>query len=304
MDAGTVFEELTHDYLVGLKLAKRSPRTLLNYGHTLRKLGTWCRDHHPEALADPSEFTPRRIQRWLYDEAASGIAESSVLKLYIDARAFFGYVMKQDENWLTRNPVSEVPRPAADIPVVEGVSPETVRRLIAAPTRSLFHARRDEAWLRLLYDTGIRVGELRGIDTSDLNWEHGTVLVSGKTGPRTVPFGDATLVSLRKYARSRMSHPLAEQDAFFLGTRGRMAYNTIRQTLIRKCRDAGVDPVHPHRFRYGWLDSFLEDGGSVQDAMTIGGWSSPLEITRRYGVSGRERRARSAMRRHSPGNRL
>ena len=77
-------------------------------------------------------------------------------------------------------------------------------------------------------------------------------------------------------------------------------------SLIERClsgEQAGVQDVHPHRFRHTFADQWLANGGSVDDLMYVAGWSTydmPLRYARGRGID----RAAQAHARLSPGDRI
>jgi integrase/recombinase XerD len=51
--------------------------------------------------------------------------------------------------------------------------------------------------------------------------------------------------------------------------------------LSRRGEQAGIQNVHPHRFRRSFADSWLAAGGSTDDLMHITGWKT-YDMVREY----------------------
>jgi integrase len=71
----------------------------------------------------------------------------------------------------------------------------------------------------------------------------------------------------------------------------------------RRGMEASVQNCYPHRFRHTFADSWLAQGGNVDDLMNVAGWKSiamPLRYAKGRGVA----RAAEAHKRLSPGDRL
>jgi site-specific recombinase XerD len=124
--------------------------------------------------------------------------------------------------------------------------------------RPIFLGRRDEVILRLLLDTGVRVSELCGLKLEDVDLDREVAHVIGKgSRPRAVPFGARTGQAIDRYLRVRALHARASSPKLLLRLRGAMTVDEIREVLEVRSRHAGVDGVHPHRFRHtsrtaGW----------------------------------------------------
>ena len=122
-------------------------------------------------------------------------------------------------------------------------------------------------------------------------------------------FGGRTAVALRRFLRAREYHPGKASPALFLAVREsrtpgwRLTGKGVADMLDRRCRLAGVPPIHPHAFRHSWAHDLMANGANESDVERLAGWSSPLMV-RRYGNSAADQRARDAARRLARGDRL
>jgi integrase len=77
----------------------------------------------------------------------------------------------------------------------------------------------------------------------------------------------------------------------------------MRAMVKRRGRQAGIQNVHPHRFRRSFADKWLEGGGSVDDLMHITGWKT-YGMVREYTEARGIARAHQAHARLIPGDRI
>jgi integrase/recombinase XerC len=130
-------------------------------------------------------------------------------------------------------------------------------------------ALRDRAALELLYATGIRVGELVGLDIDDVDRHRHVVRVVGKGDKeRSVPYGDPAGDALDRYLQ-RGRPPLVGIDsgsALLLGTRGRrLDQRAVRRLVHRLIAGVpGAPDTGPHGLRHSAATHLLEGGADLR----------------------------------------
>jgi integrase/recombinase XerC len=140
-------------------------------------------------------------------------------------------------------------------------------------------ALRDAAIMELLYATGIRVGELCGLDVGDLDEERRTVRVLGKGGrERTVPAGIPAVRAVRAWAREGRPAVVTPRSGFalFLGARGgRLDPRTARRVVHASIAAVpGTPDSGPHGLRHAAATHLLEGGADLRSVQEILGHAS------------------------------
>jgi len=228
------------------------------------------------------------------------LSPATAAKHYRSLQQLIRWLVEDGE--IPRSPMERMSPPAVPEQPVAVITEDKLSRLLAACSGNTFENRRDAAIIRLFLDTGMRAGGLVGLVVTDLDFDHDVAVVMGKgRRARAAPFGART--ALRRYLRARARHPLASRPELWLGKRGAMTDSGVRQMLERRATDAGVENLHPHRFRHTFAHRWLAEGGQEQDLMRLAGWRS-REMLGRYGASAADQRAREAHRKLGLGDRL
>jgi len=119
----------------------------------------------------------------------------------------------------------------------------------------------------LLATTGMRIGELIGLDRGDFDREERTLLVRNAkfSDTRLLPLHESTAEALGDYAELR-DRLWPEPPAFFVSTAGkRLIYENVHTTFLYLVRTAGLRPrserCHPriHDFRHRMVVVTLVD---------------------------------------------
>lgn len=232
---------------------------------------------------DLTEFQPDDLRGYMGHLRACGLSEGSVLAHLRGIRAMWGWAVKDD--LLRETPFSRVRLPRQPKKKMPALQPEQFMVMVETAKKHPRSPLRNQAMLTVLYDTGVRVGELVGLELERVDWEAGRMVVLGKGNKsRVVPVGKSALRAMHRYVHRERTPVMASETRVFLNKfREPLAVSGVQQELEYLALKAGLTRADctPHTFRRGFAVQFLRNGGDVFQLQQILGHES-LEMTRRY----------------------
>lgn len=253
----------------------RSPNTVKGYVADLQSL---------QGYADSfEEFTLDALRRWLADALAAGKSRATLARRTAAARAFSSWAYRQGH--IESDAAARLKAPKVNRPLPNVVRGERAAELVEAAPGGADTAERlrDRAMLELLYATGIRVGELTGLDIGDVDLARGLAQVTGKGNKqRVVPFGREASAAVSEWLEFGRAELAGDTRAMFVGTRGgRIDQRQVRRIADRAGQLAGVEHVSPHTLRHTAATHMLEGGADLRVVQEMLGHTS-LQTTQIY----------------------
>jgi len=278
------------------KSAVYSKNTLASYVYVYRNLVDYLGDKDIEAVTpeDLTAFITHIRTDYIpirFGGDTSPLSNAGVDLHWKGTRSLFKWA---SETLGFKRPDLNMPRPKFKRPHVRPFTEDDIRKLIrhcdytvdkshrgaSAPFRQRRPtAKRDKALILVLLDTGLRIGELLRLKIEEVNFEEGELLIAPfgtgrKTKPRLVVIGTTARRSLWLYVASLQHSRLS--DRLFP-----MTQNAVRLLLSRLGDRAGVNDVHPHRFRHSFAIHYLRNGGDIFTLQRLLGHST-LEMVNYY----------------------
>mgnify|MGYP005849389189 CR=1 FL=1 len=257
-------------FLTYLKVERNaSPHTLAAYRRDIfegldflaRVLKTSDTALEPSAL-------DRKLLRQYVAHLNRRLVPSSVARKMAVWRSFLKFLRR--EGYIAHNPFEGIPAPKQPRRLPRVLRYEQVERLVEAPGNDALGLR-DRALWETLYATGIRISELVGLDTGDVDLAGGYVKVLGKGGKeRLVPLGRCAIEALQGYLRNGRPALLdpgqPAGDALFLNNRGgRMSARGVRKRLAVYLAGMGLDgAASPHTLRHSFATHLLDGGADLR----------------------------------------
>lgn len=272
---------LVQRYLEHVRFEKRlAERTVALYTLDLDKLTILA----TQAAVELVQVQNHHIRRWVAQMHAAGRSGRGIALILSGWRGF--YIWLGREGLITGNPVQDVRAPKAPKPLPKAMGvDDAVQFADFASEDDPWLEARDAAMVELLYGSGLRVGELIGLDVVASHTAKGWVdlpaaeaHVLGKGSKRrTVPVGTRALQALARWLALRgtsSAHgaapvPAMQADtanALFTGRYGtRLTAQSVWQRLKRRSQLAGLQaPVHPHMLRHSFASHVLQSSGDLR----------------------------------------
>jgi integrase/recombinase XerC len=249
-------------FLAHLQLERRlSSHTASAYRRDLSCLAEFC---DREGITAWRGLQVHHLRRFAALSHGSGLNPRSIQRRLSGARSFLRYLIREGE--LSVNPAVGVsaPRAARRLPATLDV--DQMGRLLEIRGDDAVTLR-DRAMLELLYSSGLRLGELVGLDLGDVDLADGLVRVTGKgRKTRIVPVGRTARAAVSAWLRERSGMAAPDERAVFTGVRGRrISPRSVQSRVSYWARRSGLGQrVHPHLFRHSFASHLLESSGDLR----------------------------------------
>jgi len=245
---------------------------------------------HAAALGHASldELDVRTLRSWLANQKTLGKARTTMARRATAVRVFTAWAARTGRAQADAGAQLGSPKAHTSLPPALDIT--QARELLDVAAEAADDGSpmglRDVAILELLYATGIRVGELCGLDVDDVDRGRRVVRVFGKgRKERTVPFGlpaDRAVARWLDDGRPRLVVPGAGA-ALFLGARGRRIDQRAVRTMVhsRLADVPGAPDLGPHGLRHTAATHLVEGGADLRTVQELLGHAS-LATTQIY----------------------
>jgi integrase/recombinase XerC len=274
-EAFVVMHALAEKYLEHTRVEKHlAQRTVELYTLDLQKLQQFCTQAKVELL----QVQNAHIRRFVAQMHSAGRSGRGIALILSGWRGFYTWAGREGQ--IQANPVQDVraPKQAKPLPKALPVDDAVALADFADEQAKPALEARDAAIVELLYGSGLRVGELAGLDAQASNTAKGWLDLSaaeahvlGKGSKRrTVPLSAKSVQALTIWLQHRpeLLKPESQEPALFISQTGtRQSAQSIWARLKRRSLQAGLaTPVHPHMLRHSFASHLLQ---SSQDLRAV-----------------------------------
>lgn len=222
------------------------------------------------------------VRGWMLSLMEQRYTATSVNRKLSSLRTFYRYLLREGK--VKADPCARVNGPKKKKPLPVFVREEDMNRLLdETDFASSYEGVRDRMILELFYATGIRLSELIGLETADVDLSAKTIKVTGKRNKqRIVPFGEELEQDLRLYLEARETVG-GDNRALFLGKEGQAVsrgtvYRIVKTNLSKVVT---LKKRSPHVLRHSFATAMLNNGAELDAVKELLGHAS-LAATQVY----------------------
>ncbi len=259
-------------------LTSCAANTVAAYRSDLVGFVTWAGS---VGVSAPSEVDRVILRRYVAHLTTDGLAKRSVARKVSALRRYFGFLRSAGQ--LAVDPSVALRAPSGDSRLPRVLDHADVAALLDGPTpedEPHWRRLRDDAVLEVLYGSGVRVGELCGLDLGSLDLRSGAMSVWGKgSKQRRVPLSQPGVAALRAWMGIRQDVVAETAGPALFGNErgGRLTPRDVRRIVDRR----SPRPTHPHALRHSFATHLLDGGADLRAVQELLGHAD-VATTQRY----------------------
>jgi integrase/recombinase XerC len=234
--------------------------------------------------ADVDQMLIRGFMRSLY---LAKLKRVSIGRKLAALRAFFKYLLR--EGRINVNPAQLVQSPTPEKHIPGILSVDEVIAVLSIPFKDTPLDLRERAIMELFYSTGIRLSELAGLNTEDINYVQGLIKIRGKgRKERIVPVGGPAMTAIQGYLKKRgelsKNGVISGRDnPLFLNISGRrLTARSVARVVDQSIVRSGINrKISPHALRHSFATHMMDAGADLRAIQELLGHES-LSTTQKY----------------------
>ena len=259
-------------YLAGQR--NTSPNTIKSYRDTFKLFLLYCQQQHNLAshrlcLENINKDLVIGFLDWLEQDRNNGVGTRN--QRLVCLHSFYQYMHREDPTRLVDyQHILSIPMKKAPTAVINHLTADALKHLLAQPDRSTTLGRRDLTLLSVLYDSGARVQELVDLALRDVRLDSPAIVTLTGKGRKTrqVPLMPATQSLLKHYIEENFEQGVHQLDKplFYNRQHNRMTRAGISYILDKYARKARAtsnllpDKITPHVMRHTRAMLLLQAG--------------------------------------------
>jgi integrase/recombinase XerC len=274
-------ENYCSQFIRYIRFEKRlSPHTVLAYTNDLEQLRTYLLlEYEIEELSQVADI---HIRSWLVSMKELKLSGKSLQRKISAVKSLFKYLMRTGV--LTANPTLSVKVPKAPRSLPVFLEEQQTEALLEQTYSPGFEGDTERLIIELLYQTGMRRGELVQLKESDVEFSRKQIRILGKGNKeRMVPVSEFLLNDLKLYMENKRKK-FSESNKFLLSLKsGKQVYPGYVYHVVKRHleRVTTLKKRSPHVLRHTFATQLSNNGAELNAIKELLGHSS-LAATQIY----------------------
>jgi integrase/recombinase XerC len=224
-----------------------------------------------------NQLKATHVRAWMSDMMQHNIAPRSIHRKISSLRALVKHLRK--DGVLDHDPLIKISVPKTPKHLVKDIPAEDLKNMFERfPWNEVENGERDRLLLLLFYTSGMRLSELVGLKTSDVDLSRNTLRVLGKRNKvRLIPLHDEGIDLLKVYVST------IERGYLFTLESGEPLYPVFVYRLVNKYLKlfSHASKTSPHVLRHSFATHMLNNGANLMAIKDILGHAN-LSATQVY----------------------
>ena len=271
----TLWQQHIDDFIFYIEKNKRmSIHTTVAYRGDLEQFLAFL-----NSLGNPSvnQLKATHVRAWMSDMMQHKIAPRSIHRKISSLRALVKHLRK--DGVIDHDPLIKISVPKTPKHLVKDIPAVDLKNMFERfPWNEVEHGERDRLLLLLFYTSGMRLSELVGLKTSDVDLSRNTLRVLGKRNKvRLIPLHDEGIDLLKIYISK------IERGYLFTLESGEPLYPVFVYRLVNKYLKlfSHASKTSPHVLRHSFATHMLNNGANLMAIKDILGHAN-LSATQVY----------------------
>ena len=264
------------DFLNYLRYERnRSELTVRRYEQSLRDFESYFKNRDSQLSWESVDSDI--IRDWMESMMDKGDMASTVNSSLSAVRSFFRFALSR--KMVQNDPAHLVKGPKKQKPLPQFVREEEMNRLLDTEQmwEEGFAGLRARTIILLFYETGIRLAELIGLNSADVDFVTHQLKVTGKRNKqRIVPFGSELESALQEYMQQRNTRSSYEEPALFLNDKGQRMTRSQVGVIVKRhlSLTTTLKKRSPHVLRHSFATAMLNNGAGLESVRMLLGHES------------------------------
>jgi site-specific recombinase XerD len=256
------------DFIVLLRQRRLSQHTLIAYESDLRLVEAYIKKPLIEA---------KERELFKYMNTLEELKATTVRRRLIAIKRFFDYAERH--GYIKEDPAGNLAAPGLPRRLPKYLSEQQVKNLLGSVQTVDAESIRNMTMLKMLYYTGMRIGEVQQLNEEHILWDNKQLLVRGKGDKeRLIPINQTLAYALEEWVSIRATLPYLRSPALFVSMgknhKGRrISYGATRHIVKDMLKQAGLGDYSPHKLRHTFATQLLDRGAPLEQISKLLGHS-------------------------------